>query len=294
MQIMFHIGLPKCASSTLQAHFADNDAFYRRQGLLYPASHRMPKGYRSHKPLLHPGLDLSGAVEEILAEARQAGCDRILLSAEDFSTYRTGRLRDLVQGFAARTGGGAISILCLLRDPVEMLRSSYYQFIRGGLWGIDRSAFYRQADISINAYIDAFHATRGCHWYEYDTLLATALEGIEADRLFVRSIDGESGVLAQLCAILGLPQGRVSPVRNARLLPQTVKLLRSFQRDFGEALYVRNRKALLKDIDLSGQPYPQAQAIAEGMDLSAEELAARYPDMQAHLRAALGMERAGG
>jgi len=292
MQITIHIGFPKCASSTLQAYFADNAAFHRGHGLLYPDAHRQPKGYRSHRPLLEPDLDPSRAVAEILEEARQAGCDRILLSAEDFSTDRSGRLQALTDGFRAQVPEASVTLVCLLRDPVEMLRSSYFQFIRGGLWGIDRPAFYRRPDISINGYIEAFHASRGCHWYEYDTLLNAALKEVRADRLYVRATDAETGVLDQVRAILALPEGTVSPDQNTRHSARTIKLLRSFQRDFGEALYVRNRKVLLRRVDLSGPDYSEAEAVRDGMDLPRDELLARYPDMEAHRRAALAMERA--
>ena len=51
-QVYVHVGMPKCASSSVQAHFHKHYGHYHRQGLLYPRTACQKADYRSHRPLL--------------------------------------------------------------------------------------------------------------------------------------------------------------------------------------------------------------------------------------------------
>lgn len=291
MRIVFHIGLPKCASSTIQGHFADNDAHYRSNGVLYPRAHRLQKGYQHHNPLVETSLPVDRAVEDIVREARQAQCDRILISTEEFGTVRSPRLGELARAFGDRFGADAVSYLCFVRDPVSMLRSSYHQFIRAGLWGIGRERFYKETDGSIGAYIEAFHAERGCHWFEYDRLVQSALDGVPAASLTVLRSDTSPGPVQATCDLFGVAPGPATPNRNERLSPAKIKLLREFQRHFGQALYEKNKRPLLNRIDLSDATYPARAALSDGLDIDGAELRSRFPEMERHLRLALELHR---
>ncbi|MGR3593137.1 MAG: hypothetical protein ACU0B9_07485 [Limimaricola soesokkakensis] len=291
MRIIFHIGLPKCASSTIQGHFAENDAYYRQLGVLYPLKHRLPKGYQNHNPLAEPDLTPETAVTDLLWEAEQAHCDRILISTERFSTDRNHRLGALATEFCQQLGEGSVSYLAFVREPVAMLRSSYHQFIRAGLWGIMRERFYQKTDCSIEAYIEAFRQARGCNWYEYERLISRALEGTPAGRLYVARSDTSPGPVQSVCDLLEVAAGPATPNRNERLSPAKIKLLREFQRHFGQALYEKNKRPLLNRIDLSDASYSDGEALKDGIDMSEALLRQAFPDMEEHFQLALKMQR---
>lgn len=290
MQVIFHIGMPKCASTSLQAHFANNDELYRQSGFLYPVSHRSVKGYRRHQSLLDPGLEPEQAAEDILMEAEASSCNRILLSTEDFISNRSGQFTELTSAFSARLGPDAVSYLCLIREPMAMLRSSYHQFVRAGLWGINRDDFFNKTDGSINAFIEAFLEERGCHWYEYPTLINRAIDGVPAAQLRVWDVDDGTDPIEKLCVLYGLPKGTPTEAMNKRLPQQKIKLLRNFQRDFGQGIYLTNRRALIQKIDLSGLRYTPDQAICDGIDLPSKDLEKRFPDMEKNRTKALAMD----
>lgn len=289
MRIIFHIGLPKCASSTIQGHFADNDAYYRHVGVLYPLKHRLLKGYQNHNPLAEPDLAPETAVADLLREAEQARCKRILISTERFSTDRNRRLGALATAFYEQLGEGSVSYLAFIREPVAMLRSSYHQFIRAGLWGIMRERFYQETDCSIEAYIEAFRQARGCNWYEYEHLISRALEGTPGGSLYVARSDTPPGPVKSVCDLLGVTAGPTTPNRNERLSPAKIKLLREFQRHFGQAAYEKNKRPLLNRIDLSDAPYSEREAIKDGIDIAEETLVRAFPAMEEHFQLALKM-----
>ncbi|MEQ3671118.1 hypothetical protein [Pseudophaeobacter sp.] len=290
MQITIHIGFPKCASTSLQAYMADNDALFRAAGLLYPESHRLHTGYRHHGPLLAPDLDLAAAVDDIANEAQTHRCGHILLSTEEYTTNRTGRLAALTREFSKRFGPEAVSLLCLLRDPVAMLRSSYQQFVRAGLWGIHRDKFYNETDGSIEAYIEAFHKVRECHWFAYDDLLRAAMTGVTAGRLTVWDLDRISDLAGQLDHHFSLPGGQTALVKNIRVSMAKLHFLRLFQQEFGQKAYRRNRGPLIRKIDLPSQNWTEQMAIDKGLDLPDDVLHQRFPHMQDHKMHALAMD----
>lgn len=289
MQVIFHIGMPKCASTSLQAHFANNDELYRQSSFLYPVSYRSLKSYRRHQPLFNSGLDPEMAAEEILMEAKAGTCSRILLSTEGFISDRSERLAALTSAFSKRLGPDMVSYLCFVREPMAMLRSSYHQFVRAGLWDINKNSFFSETDGSINAYIQAFREQQGCHWYEYSTLINRAIERVPSAQLRVWDVDDGPDLVERLCALYSLPKGTPTEARNKRLSQEKIKFLRSFQRDFGQRHYVSNRQALIQKIDLSGLRYTPEQAVCDGIDLPRKELERRFPDMEENRTKALAM-----
>ncbi len=290
MQITIHIGFPKCASTSLQAYLADNDALFRSSGLLYPERHRLRTGYRHHGPLLANDLDLGAAVNDIIDEAQSNGCRRILLSTEEYTTNRTGRLAALTDEFSKRLGTEAVSLLCLLREPIAMLRSSYQQFVRAGLWGINRDRFYKETNGSIEAYIDAFYAARGCHWFAYDYLLASALTNVTAGNLTVWDLDRIPDLAGQLNSHFSLPDGQNAAVKNTRISTARIQLLRQFQQEFGQQAYTENKRILIRRVDLSDQNWAPQIAIDKGLDLPDDVVLQRFPHMQEHKARAMGMD----
>jgi len=282
--------MPKCASSSLQAHFADNDSLYAQHGFLYPTRHRLRHGYRNHNPLFEPELDQDLAADQILEEAHDKGCNRILVSTEQFSTDKTGQLAITASAFGRKVGAEQISCLCLTRDPASMLRSGYHQFIRGGLWGINRSAFYTETDASIQAYIQAFRGSCGFEWFEYEKIIQRTTKGAEVRRLTVWDINNGPELIERLTSFYKLPVGSPSVIKNPRLPLAKIKFLRQFQQDFGMAAYLENRIRLIRKIDLSGIPFSNDDALQAGLEISDEELHSKFPDLSEHFEKALSLD----
>lgn len=86
MKIVFHVGMPKTGTSTLQAFFFDNRKLLHNQGIYYPIK-PISNYFEGQQVLLHPHI--SGSLEksnECLAQFIQEGvdskCDILLLSME--------------------------------------------------------------------------------------------------------------------------------------------------------------------------------------------------------------------
>ncbi len=287
MRVVIHAGLPKCASTSVQAFCADHDSTLQAAGLLYPTAHRMQRHYRSHAPLMQATPD--AAVDTFLAEARDKGCHTILLSTEAFSTDRKGRLAALTRAFARVAGVTGVECVFLIREPVALLRSSYQQFVRAGLWWIDREAFFRDTPGGIEDYIAAFEQVRGVPWYAVDRLVAASLRDAVCGRLHVWDIDGGDDPVARLCRICDLPPPAQAPRQNTRFPIAHVKALRDFQRSFGVAAYRRNERVLLRKLDLSVSDYDADRRFEDGLDIDTAELHRRFPEMERHRQAALAL-----
>lgn len=279
MQVTIHIGMPKCASSTIQAHYADNDAFYWSQGLLYPKSYRLAKGYRHHGRLFNAEVRAATAVSDILAEARAKSCDKIILSTEQFSTDRSGRLADIARAFEAELGAQALSILFLIREPIGLLRSSYAQFVKAGLWGIHRTNFYNDTDASIDAYIDAFKDRWGFDWYEVDRILDHAVRDVPHGQKLIWDLSQDRNVTERLAKHFGVRHGAKSGAKNERLSPTKIRFLRDFQKTFGQKAYDDNKRRLVNAVDLSQAVTTQSDFMAAGLDFEDTTLQSRFPNM---------------
>ncbi|WP_139792926.1 hypothetical protein [Pseudophaeobacter leonis] len=289
MQVTIHIGMPKCASSTVQAHFADNDELYQSKGLLYPTRHRLKNGYRHHNPLFEPDLSPDTAVQDLLREAGRKNCARILISTERFSTDTEGHLARITAAFARQIGTKNITCLCLVRDPASMLRSSFQQFVRAGLWQVNRAKFYAETDGSISAFLQSFRAENGFDLHEYDKIIARTTKGVTAGQLLVWDIKSGPDILTRLTQHFELPAGQAPKKQNLSFPPAKIAFLRQFQQSYGQEIYQQNRAPLLRKIDLTGVPMTAEDALRDGLDISDAALDALFPTLQDGFHKALAL-----
>lgn len=289
MQVTIHIGMPKCASSTVQAHFADNDALYQTKGFLYPTQHRLKNGYRHHNPLFEPDLPPDTAVQNLLREATRKNCARILISTERFTTDTEAHLAKITAAFARQIGAENITCLCLVRDPASMLRSSFQQFVRAGLWRVNRAKFYAETDGSITAFFRAFRAENGFELHEYDKIIARTTKGVTAGKLLVWDIKDGPDILTRLTQHFELPAGKAPKKQNQSFPPAKIAFLRQFQQNYGQEIYQQNRPALLRKIDLSAVVISAEDAERDGLDLSDGALDALFPTLQDGFHKALAL-----
>ncbi len=289
VQVTIHVGMPKCASSTVQAHFADNDELYQSKGLLYPTRHRLKNGYRHHNPLFEPDLSPDTAVQDLLREAERKNCTRILISTERFTTDTEGHLARITAAFSRQIGAENITCLCLVRDPASMLRSSFQQFVRAGLWRVNRAKFYAETDGSIAAFLQAFRAENGFDLHEYDKIIARTTKGVTAGQLLVWDIKAGPDILTRLTRHFDLPAGTPPKKQNQSFPPAKIAFLRQFQQSYGQEIYQQNRAPLLRKIDLTGVPMSAEDAVRDGLDISDGALDALFPTLQDGFHKALAL-----
>ncbi|NVO28941.1 hypothetical protein HJ526_16035 [Donghicola sp. C2-DW-16] len=169
-KVILHVGMPKCASSSIQAHFADHYDAYVSLGLLYPAAGRETTGYRSHRPLHHASIaEFPVIIEQIAAEARSKNCENILLSSEELgnAVVKNSEIADLIKALQAQFGASNVEVLFLIRNHASFVASSFAQFIKAGLFRVSENLFFRHPEPSINAYAECFRAQNGFDFFDF-------------------------------------------------------------------------------------------------------------------------------
>lgn len=220
-RIVLHVGLPKCGSSSIQAHMADNADAYRAAGVCYPRVHRLADGYRNHLPLARlRAAELAGALEDIRREA--AGCHTIVLSCEHWTNALPGcNLPALCDAISQAMPRHEIRIVAYFRSPFDFVESCYAQFIRAGLMGVSRPEFYADGAPSIERFLHRFEETRGHPLWSVVGWAAAMRARTQGARTSLRSMEagdlGASCVVTDFCGFLGLPKPDVAPRLNTRL-----------------------------------------------------------------------------
>lgn len=264
-RVWLHVGLPKCGSTTIQRHFAQRAAVYARAGLCYPTAHRATRGYQSHRPLADLGpRALPRAIARIAEEAD--GMTDILVSTEKYTNaLHDAALSDVTDALAFRFGADAVTVLVYLRHPVDFVESAFAQFLRAGLFGIDRTAFYRGGPPTIDRFLNAFAVRRGYPAYHLRGWIEEIATAAPRSHLVVRSLDDLPGsdLVADVCGLIGIPPAPNRPRRNARLSSRTIAAFAYAQSRVDQATFANLRSAL-RTLPLSDAP-----VVNENLNLSA-------------------------
>ncbi len=121
-----HVGLPKCASSSLQTFFWSHRTWFRSQGLVYPDAVQAPSNPK-HQWLVN-GL-LRPDFNPTVLDTLRGQAPRLLVSTEGLSThfdaFAPASVQRTRQFFRNR---GAIAFL-VYRPPAAFLRSYYAQCV---------------------------------------------------------------------------------------------------------------------------------------------------------------------
>lgn len=140
MQIILHIGLPKTASTFIQAALAANREALAGQGVLYPASLGPRKAVLPLRPMSEPAMaamrrELSGSF------AKAVVSNEVFYNAFDHPAFRPNILgiedEELPEHLRALLGPHATSwrVLCYFRRPDEHIVSQYQQKVKNGFVG---------------------------------------------------------------------------------------------------------------------------------------------------------------
>jgi hypothetical protein len=126
-QLFLHIGLHKTGTTALQQWCSANASLLAEKGLLYP-SVGQPEGKPYHRQFFSQAE--SGPWELLYSEIEQSGIDTILLSDEAWSApwVAEGALQMLKHRLARYD----VTVLCVLRNPVDYFVSRYRHQIRMG------------------------------------------------------------------------------------------------------------------------------------------------------------------
>ncbi len=225
-KVFLHVGMPKCASTTLQQFFARNDESHRALGFCYPRAFREVAGYRSHLPLCNtPVSELQGAVAALADEGANNGCDRVLLSCEAFaeSLLTDSRVATVVELLNSRFGAENVTCIFLIRNSFQFAESVYSQYIRGGMFDVPDSVIVGRPNSGITEFSDAFAALYGFEVFEYSGYYELLRSFAPDNRIEVASVEPVDiqglDIVDVLCRCLRLPNEVADRRRANRRLP---------------------------------------------------------------------------
>ena len=285
MEVTLHIGLPKCGSTAIQGYFADHHDAHLAHGVLYPETGREPVGYRRHEPLLRRP-DTAAMARGIVSEAKSKGACRILISNEGFCSLPPTTARAVIHELAL-AAGAPLRIVAWMRHPVDLFASSLAQFVLGGLWEINRRAYWSGGRLSPDRFLGAFAQRQG---HDFLSLLGHT-ERIrrlfEGHDIIFRSVEradlGRGGLLSDVAALMAVPEPVSTELerrRNQRVSPfRTAVFAEARFRSGGrDEPFAAARPTLRRSFRLRDRPFASSRLILP-------------PDAQDLLRTRLDAER---
>ncbi|WP_291730906.1 glycosyltransferase family 2 protein [Leisingera sp. F5] len=258
-QTWLHIGLPKCGSTTIQRHMAAAGTVHQAHGVCYPQAWRSTDGYRNHLPLAKlPPKMLPQALARITAEALDQDCSRIVLSCEHWANAFPGsNLLPLYKALQAQMPGWQVRIVAYFRNPYDFAESCYAQYIRAGLFQINRHRFYADGAPSIEKFLSCFEDSRGFPLYSNLRYARMLMAHFPPEVLMLRSIEpldlAQPDMLGDFCSLLGLSAPEAAGRRNRRVSNRKLAELEYVQTLTDQDSYARLRPQLL-DTDFCRAP----------------------------------------
>lgn len=237
--VTFHVGMPKCASTSIQHYFTEQRDAHLARGLCYPRSfcNKVGQGHPNHRPLiLVPGEKIDQALEDILKEARDANVSRIFLSCE--AALSDGRnkpqLNLLLRSLQDRIGSKNLKLLAFVRNPFTLAESSFAQFLRAGLLNVDMTEFFNPqehevaASEGISRFIDLYEQKNGFDFFHYEKILTDLHTRAPEVQLDIQALTHRS--LTDLCKMLKVPAPKTPPYFYTRLNTRSLLILHEARR----------------------------------------------------------------
>ncbi|MEM0989981.1 MAG: hypothetical protein AAGK00_13970 [Pseudomonadota bacterium] len=131
MRILMHLGLNKCASTTIQSALSNAAKTLSEAGVYYPLSDSDGAHYGLSKYYGFGPVNAEirpTSLADLVAEARIAGCHSLILSSEYMSLYAPRAVRTVL---ADLTGCGADTRFLLFRRSTDAwIRSLFNQYVK--------------------------------------------------------------------------------------------------------------------------------------------------------------------
>lgn len=220
--VYLHVGMPKCASSTVQGYFNKNDARNREAGFVYPVAGRSTSGYFNHEPIVHLEKD---EIVELVGKIREEaeGAKVVFISAEAFVNAYWDRpvTATLIDQLNATFGAANVRLLFLFRNHFSFIESAFAQFHKGGLYRVSHGKFYNSTDGGIESYCKSFREANGFDFYDYARVIEEFRKHCQPENkievLSIERSDLETGdILGELCQKFDLVPPSGKKVNNAR------------------------------------------------------------------------------
>ncbi|RJE81292.1 hypothetical protein [Paracoccus sp. JM45] len=291
--VYLHVGMPKCASSSLQSFMHKNDELHRSEGLCYPASCRENSGYFSHRPLhkLQPD-EVTAAVNLIADEAAEQDCDRILISSEEFmnSLWDKEITGVVIRALNARFGTQNVRIMMLFRNPFPFVESVYAQYLKGGMFRTPDKAFMESDDNGISGFVSNFRQRNGFDFFSYSDFIDRLQSQAPYNPLDLLSIErsdwGGRDIIDVLCERLSVSRGNLAISSNERFSETTLHLLHYSRqkhgfnrtrerRDIVSKLFPAGSRQFSKLIHVHGNLFEQ---IAKSVDRDRQYFTRKSPE----------------
>lgn len=250
-KVVLHVGMPKCASSSIQAHFADHYQTYCGQGLLYPKTGRETKGYRSHRPLHHASAEeYPELLKQIADEAREQRCRNILLSSEELANSRIQKsdTQALIRSLQNLFGSENVEILFLIRDHLSFIRSSFAQYLKGGLFRVSDADFFARDVPSIRTYADCFFEKNQFEVFSFSAFFQQFQTIANGARINLMSIKEPNmgPLLKRVCELFDAPFVGEDTRQNERFSQHQLFCLLHARKKYGREKTKAKRRFLAK------------------------------------------------
>ena len=250
MQVWVHVGLPKCGSTTIQRYFSEHAGAFRTQGLCYPETGQSKGGYRSHEPLARAPKDALPALVQAIADEAK-GCDRILISCEDFANaLPVGNGEALIAALNRLFGPDQVHVLAYFRNAHDFVESCYAQFIMGGLFRINAGHFFEGKATDLCAFVAAFEALKGYPLYSLAGHADLITRHFPDNRAVLKSIEradiGQDGLIGDICHTLDVTPLESAPTRNQRVSNLLLAVAHSARRQVSNEEFKRLRPHLAR------------------------------------------------
>lgn len=220
--VYLHVGMPKCASSTIQGYFHRFDKRNAKAGFVYPVAGRSTGGYFNHVPIVKMEPDeVRDVVQAIAAEAE--GAETIFISAEEFGNAYWDRpvTGHVIDALNATFGAENVRLLFLFRNHFSFIESAFAQFLKGGLYRVNHGKFFRKTNGDVQAYCKIFRKENGFDFFDYARTIQAFRKFCDpANQIEVMSIEKDDlqtgDILSELCEKFSLVQPSGRKVKNAR------------------------------------------------------------------------------
>ena len=151
-RVLIHAGTHKTGTTSLQALFTQHRKTLRERGILYPLTGVLPNGTGidsqtniAWELMGHDSFDPAvGVLDELIAEVASSGCEKVLLSSEEFARLFDKPARLLRLKAACQDAGFAPQIGLVFRDMVECADTLFVTLLAHGL-ELSHEEFSRRA-----------------------------------------------------------------------------------------------------------------------------------------------------